>query len=155
MVRAKNSQGQFVKKVVSALSDSEKEAIIDQKNDLQATLNEKKEYGQGTAASQIDEGRIKKEIAYLDRVLHEGSPKVSGRQIDDLVREGMRIAEKLEIGLPTKEEMRHPSKNPGAVRKHLRWDHENQDAIHRYNQILGLVGMDSPLKSIEQMRKEK
>lgn len=155
MTRARNSKGHFVKKVAKVLTESEKESIIDQKSELEATLREKKEYGAGTAASQIDEGKIKGEIAYLDRVLHEGSPRVKSNDKDNLIREGMRLAEKLQEGLPTKDEMRFPAKNPGAVRKHLRWDYHNRDMIQRYNTILRTLGPDHPLQSIEQMRKEK
>jgi hypothetical protein len=137
------------------LSESEKESIRELKSEAEETLGARKEFGEGTAATQIDEGKLKAEIAHYDKMLHDGSPVIRGKRYDDLMREGLRISELLVRGLPTKEEMAHPAKNPGAVRKHMKWVTTHAPAIHRYDEIKRTLGPDCELPSVEQLRKEK
>jgi len=152
MVRSKATT---VEKVVNVLSESERETLRELKAEAEDTLKHTGEFGKGTSAEQIDEGRVKAEIAHYEKALHDGSPVVRGKKYDDLVREGMRISEILEKGLPTRDEMRHPSKNPGAVRKHLKWVHSHAEANARYENIRKTLGADCELPSVEQLRKEK
>jgi hypothetical protein len=56
--------------------------------------------------------------------------------------------------MPTRDEMNHPAKNPGAVRKHMRWDVRNKPLIERFRTIQRLINPDEP-ESIENLRKDK
>ena len=139
----------------SFLSTTEKEVLLGSKRDLEDTLKEKKISGIGTAAEQIDEGSIKREIDRIDRTLTDGAlPKFSGSQKDAMVKEAKQLEETLAAGIPTREEMNHPAKNPGAVRKHMRWLDRNQSNIERYRTIQRIINPDDP-QSVESLRKDK
>jgi hypothetical protein len=150
MVRAKGKQ-----KVVELLSPMEKEGLYGEKQDLQTQLRDLTEFGQGTAAVQIDKSIIQKRIDRIDQAIAEREPpKISGSRKDELIKEVGEIKEKLRLGMPTREEMAHPAKNPGAVRKHMHWDAKNKTLIERFRTIQRLINPDEP-ESIENLRKDK
>lgn len=151
MVRSKGK----VAKQLAPLSNTEKDVLTGQRADLVTQLKDLDEFGQGTAAAQIDKGAIRKQINRIDQSIAEREPpKISGSRRDELLKEAERIKEQLSIGMPTREEMAHPAKNPGAVRKHMRWDAKNKPLIERFVFIQQLVNPDEP-ESIETLRKEK
>lgn len=137
------------------LSRTEKETLVDAKKDLEQTLKDKREAGIGTAAEQIDEGAIQREIKRIDNAIHDReAPRVRGIEKDRLAKEAQDIERKLQEGMPTKEEMAHPSSNPGAVRKHLNWAARNTPDIERYRYIQKVINPDDP-RSVENLRREK
>lgn len=151
MVRSKGK----AKKQQEVLSNTEKEVLSGQRQDLVTQLKDLNEFGQGTAASQIDKGAIQKQIDRIDRTMEVyAPPKLSGARRDELVKEAEDIKVKLAIGMPTREEMNHPAKNPGAVRKHMYWDSRNKPLIERFRTIQRLINPDEP-ESIETLRKDK
>ena len=148
MVRGKGT----MKKV---LSYSERQAIGDEKKELESVLREKQDYGHGTTASNIDEGALKRQVSRLDQVLAEGAvPRVSGSNKDRMASRSREIEEILKIGMPTRYEMDHPAKSPGAVRKHMSWDARNRANIEEYKQIQRTLNPDAPV-NIEELRREK
>lgn len=142
-------------KAVEFLSRTERDVLDEQKKDLETQLKDIKEFGAGTPASQMDAGAIQKQIKRIDRVIEEREPpKVSGSRKDELYKECEKIREILVQGMPTKYEMDHPAKCPGAVRKHLNWLRKNTQLIERHRTIQRLINPDEPL-SVEDLRKEK
>jgi len=137
------------------LSQSEKEAMLSDKKELQETIRDRSQYGIGTAADQIDQAVIKKQIDRIDRAIADREPpKLRGADKDSMAKEAEEIEQELREGMPTKNEMDHPGSNPGAVRKHMNWDKRNQEKIERYRYIQRCLNPEDP-RSIENLRKEK
>lgn len=137
------------------LSPAEKSALIEQRRELEATVKEHESYGKGTAAEQLDLGKVKQEIAYIDRAIAEREPpKLRGNDKDKMLKEAESIEDQLRQGMPTREEMRFPGKNPGAVRKHMGWIKRNQELIERYRTIQKTVNPHDP-RSVENLRRDK
>ena len=137
------------------LSASEKESLLDQKRELQDTLKETQQYGKGTAAEQLDQSKIQQQINRIDQTLIDRQPpKLTGAQKDELVKEAEQIERELSDGMPTRYEMDFPSKNPGAVRKHLNWSAKNAQRIERYRYIQRIINPNAP-RSVENLRREK
>lgn len=142
-------------KVKEILSKAEEELLRSEQRDLQGALRETEQYGIGTAAEQIDKDKIKKQITGIDRAIAERqAPKLKGMEKDAMAQEAEQIEAELREGMPTREEMRHPGRNPGAVRKHMSWDKRNSDKIERYRYIQKCLNPDEP-RSIENLRREK
>jgi hypothetical protein len=151
MTRGKGKQSR-PKEILSA---SEKEAIIDQRKELEATLKERESYGVGTKAEQIDVAKVTAEIKRLDQAIADRlPPKVRGVQKDRMAKEAESIEESLRAGMPTRDEMRFPGKNPGAVRKHMNWVKRNAGNIERYRNIQRTLNPQDP-RSIENLRRDK
>jgi hypothetical protein len=137
------------------LSSSEKENLLDQKRELQYTLKETQQYGKGTSAEQIDQTKIQRQITQIDQTIQDREPpKLKGSQKDELAEEAKRIEEELREGMPTRDEMSFPAKNPGAVRKHMNWSAKNVQRIERYRYIQRVINPDAP-RSVENLRREK
>ena len=142
-------------KVPEFLSTTEKDVLNEQKKDLETQLKDIKEFGAGTPAAQMDQSAISQQIKRIDNVIENRSaPKVSGSRKDELYKECLQIREVLVQGMPTKYEMDHPAKCPGAVRKHLNWLRKNSVLIERHRTIQRLINPDEP-ESVEDLRKEK
>jgi hypothetical protein len=118
-------------------------------------LQESESAGVGTQAEQIDKGRIKSQIRRLDICLEQAAPgKLSSSQKDALAKRETELEDILSAGIPTFEEMSHPAKNPGAVRKHMSWLTRNKEFIKEYRNVERLLRPGEE-KSVEQLRKEK
>jgi len=118
-------------------------------------LQESEIAGVGTQAEQMDKARIKSQIRRLDLVLEESTPgRLTGQQRDALAKREVELEDILRQGIPTYDEMHHPAKNPGAVRKHMSWDLRNKENIKEYRNVQRLLNPGAE-KSIEQLRKEK
>lgn len=137
------------------LSQSEIENLNDEKKELQSALREiESGTGAGTRA-QIDPATLKRQIAQIEHAIQSRTPDdVRGAEKDKLVAEELELEEKIAEGMPTRWEMAQPSKNPGAVRKHMAWCNRNQQRIERYVKIQRILRPLEP-KSIEVLRKEK
>jgi len=138
------------------LSQSELESLKEEKKELEIALTEVKEgAGVGTSGSQVDISRIKRDMARLDAAVEAGTaPKPRAIEKDRLVAEEKELEESIAQGMPTQYEMRKPSLNPGAVRKHMEWSNRNQRDIQRYVEIQRILRPHEP-KSIENLRREK
>jgi hypothetical protein len=146
MVRAKKHPARI-------LSQTEIEGLREEQRELQEQLDTS--YGVGTAASQIDKGRLKARIAEIDHIIGElSAPSVRGASKDRLVKEAEELEEQLAVGMPTRWEMDHPAKCPGAVRKHINWESRNRARIERYRYIQQVINPDAP-RSVESLRKDK
>jgi len=149
--------GPRAQKKKKVLSVGEIENLKSEKQELESALKEAEGYGAGTAGEQLDKAKIKAEIRHYDEAIHEGSPgRLAGKTKDSLVREERELEERFQKGLPTRFEMAHPGKCPGAVRKHLRWLQENEKTgfVDRYRQIQRMLRPGEE-KSIETLRKDK
>ena len=142
-------------KVKELLSQAEKEDLLDQKQGLMDIQKETESYGKGTSAEQVDQAAIQRQIQRIDKAIADREPpKLRGPQKDEWAKEAEQIENELREGMPTKEEMRFPAKNPGAVRKHMNWDARNREKIERYRYIQRVLNPDDP-RSIENLRREK
>jgi len=150
MVRGKGTSGK------QYLSQSELEALQDEKRELQVALNEiKGGTGVGTAGSAVDISKIERDIKRVDEVIEQGkAPEARGRAKDDLVEEERELELAIAAGMPTVHEMRKPAANPGAVRKHMQWGERNFSNIKRYVEIQKILRPLEP-KSIENLRRER
>jgi len=139
------------------LSVTELAGLKSEKRDLENALSDAEAYGSGTAGDAVDRSKIKAEIAHFDREIHEGSPtKVTSKTKDNMYREEKQLEEQFKRGMPTRDEMNYPHKNPGAVRKHKFWLNENEKSgyVNRYREIQRTLRPGEE-KSIESLRKDK
>lgn len=139
------------------LSGGEIQDIQQQKAEAEASLKYATENQAGGAGGAIDKNKLKAEINRYDAILNSGAPKkVSGIQKDAMVKESQRLAEEMQKNMPTKEEMDHPARNPGAVQKHLKWEQRNLKNIQDYKTIMRTLEPDDPTNTnIDRLRKEK
>lgn len=134
------------------LSLSEVQNLQDEKRELEATV---REIEGGAGDGRVDAVRIKQEIRMLETAIGDRTPeKVSGPQKDRLCSEEKDLEKVIATGMPTRYEMARPTKNPGAVRKHMEWCKRNQASIERYVEIQRKIRPMEP-KSIEVLRREK
>ena len=136
------------------MSTNEIEELQSQRQDLEQSLRDGQGFGD---EGRVNEGAIKKEIAFISQKIVEGTPgKLTDKQKDSLVREEAQLEEKFLVGLPSKYEMDHPAKCPGAVRKHMKWlsNNEATGAVARYRQIQRTLRPGEE-KSIESLRKDR
>lgn len=150
MVRAKA-------KPKEVLSVTELDDLKGQREELERSLREGEGYGAGTPGEQIDTSKTKREIARISAAIIDGTPgKLTGTQKDSLEREARQLEERFLEGMPTKYEMDHPAKCPGAVRKHMKWLQRNEatGAVDRYRQIQRTLRPGEE-KSIESLRKDR
>ena len=142
-------RGKGTKKI---LSYSERQGLEDAKKEAVAVLKESQEPG---VSRGVDQSAIKREIAHLDREIHEGTaPNIRGASKDRLASRSQELKAKIEAGMPSRFEMDHPAKSPGAVQKHMRWSQRNKEAIKEYKQIQRNLNPDAPV-NIESFRKDK
>lgn len=142
------------KKTQEYLSPSEHQALNDEKQELRATIKEIEE-GAGEGSRSVSVDQLRKEEAKIDRMISERTPvNVRAIEKDKLAKEEKELEEAIAEGMPTRYEMQQPSKNPGAVRKHMEWDRRNFKNISRYVQIQRILRPMEP-KSIEVLRKER
>jgi len=128
------------------------QSLQDEKRELEAT---EREIQDGVGDGRIDATRIRNEIRKIDNVIGDRTPeRVSGSRETSLRREEEALESKIADGMPTRDEMARPTKNPGAVRKHMEWCKRNQASIERYVQIQRQLRPLEP-KSIEVLRREK
>jgi len=150
-------RGQKKKVQDPVLSVSERENLQEEKRDLEGSLRQAEGYGEGGPGAQLNVGAIKAQINRVDLAIHESEPgRLNGAQRDALQKEALKLADKFVEGLPTKYEMDHPAKCPGAVRKHMKWltRFEKTGMVDRYRNIQRLINPGEEL-SVEALRKEK
>ena len=142
-------------KTKELLSSTEREGLIDAKRELLDTQKELTQFGKGTAAEQLDQAAIQRQIRNIDKAIADREPpKLRGAQKDELAKEAEEIENRLREGMPTRDEMRFPGRNPGAVRKHMAWSAKNTQNIERYRYIQRVINPDDP-RSVENLRREK
>jgi hypothetical protein len=149
--------GPRAQKKKQVLSTTELNGLRSDKREAESALKEAEGYGAGTAGEQLDKAKIKSEIKHYDDAIHEGSPgRVTSKTKDSLYREERELEEVFQVGLPTRYEMNHPGKCPGAVRKHMHWLNENENSgrVDRYRQIQRTLRPGEE-RSIETLRKDK
>ena len=152
MTRAKAKRKAPVKEY---LSPTERENLQSEKRDLENTLKDMEGYGIGTAGAAIDKSAITREISMLGNAIDERTaPTPRAVEKDRLVKEEKSLEDAIALGMPTWYEMNKPTRNPGAVRKHMAWSDRNKLNIKRYRQVQRILRPLDP-KSIESLRKER
>jgi hypothetical protein len=135
----------------------ERQDIAGLKAEAEATLRHAEEHNLGGQGAMIDKGRLKAEINRYDQILHEGAPqKVRGGSKDKLAKEAESLQHEMQKYMPTREEMNHPERNPGAVQKHIQWEERNKKNIHRYKEVMRTLEPHDPTAtSIDKLRRDK
>lgn len=134
-------------KTKHVLSHTEVADLKLEKGELQKTLDtlDKEHYGKGTIAEQIDRSGIRRQIGKLDQAIGDGMPdRMSGPTRDKLAKEAALLSEEIKRGMPTKDEMIHPQKHPGAIRKNQMWEKNNRQKIERWKMIKRTLEHDDP-----------
>lgn len=139
------------------LTGGEIEDIKGQRQEAESALRQADSYGAGTAAAQINRTALQNEVKHYNKVLEEGkAPQVRGANKDSMVAESKKLEGEIREGLPTRFEMDHPSKAPGAVHKHMNWAKRNEEKLRRYKHIQRILEPQDPTATdIERFRKEK
>ena len=138
-----------VKKI---LSYSERQSLQEDKREAESLLKEAQS-GAGYARG-VDEGALRRQIGHLDKELHDTrAPKLGAVQKDAIHKEVSELAEKLKEGMPTRAEMAHPARYPGAVRKHMLWDKRNRENINRYKELNRRLEPEAPA-NYEELRRD-
>ncbi len=152
MVRAKGNSA-VAEKPKEILSYTERAGLEDQKKELQSAIRESEDKDR---AMGIDINEAKRKIQNIDRAIEDRSvDEARGVSKDKLVREEREIEDFLvSSGMPTRYEMDHPARCPGAVRKHLKWLDRTRKAVGRYVEIQKILRPEEP-KSVEALRKDK
>ena len=147
MVRARKKK--------QVLAPSELETLKSDKKETEAMLKAAEGYGDGGPGSQMDKGRVKAEIAKLDKAIHDGSPrKMRGGDKDKMADKAKGLAESIKDGMPTRDEMRNLRDNPDAPFKNLEWQKRNSQNIQDYKQIMrSLEPGDPGASNIERLRR--
>lgn len=136
------------------LSPTEIQGLKEEQREIQDTIRQVED-GVGVGARSADVTALKRQSENIDRIVAEGSaPEVRGANKDRLWKEEKELEEKIAEGMPSRDEMRYPHRNPGAVRKHLAWSARNERSIERYREIQRTLRPMEP-KSIEVLRREK
>lgn len=153
--RAAPAQDAPITKSGEMLSQTEVNNLLDDKRELESTIKEIQDSGGSTRAGAVDIATIQRKIRNIDNAIADRMPEeVGGVRKDSLIREERAIEDALTDGMPTRYEMDHPARCPGAVRKHLAWLNRNNPKITRYVQIQKILRPEEP-KSVEALRREK
>lgn len=140
-----------------SLSIGERDDIKGLKQEAEATLRHL-EANPGTARDDsIDKSKLKREIEQYNNILSNNGPtEARGLNKDRMVARARELSEKLQINMPTREQMDHPARNPGAVRKHLIWSKNNEGMIREYKELQRRLEPDDPTATdLEKLRREK
>jgi hypothetical protein len=132
------------------------QGLKEERHELETTIKEAETgAGSGNRGSELDTASLKRQIQRIDSAIEDRTAEtVRGRDKDALIKEETELKEQIALGMPTRYEMNQPTKNPGAVRKHIEWGKRNQKNIERYVQIQRILRPMEP-ESIETLRKEK
>ena len=147
MVRGKGPQ-----QAVDTLSKTEIETLRDEQQELKSTIREASD---ADRAIGVDISALQKRSDHIDRQIDLKTPQEArGKEKDKLYNEEKNIEDFLVRGMPTRYEMDHPARCPGAVRKHMKWTNDTKEAVSRYVQIQRILRPEEP-KSVEALRKDK
>jgi len=145
------------KKLDRSLTMGERQDLQGQKQEIEATIRSIEESPGSNRGQGINVSNLKKQSAYLDGVLHEGTPKkMAGTVKDGLIKRAGVLREEMQVNMPTRFEMDHPAKSPGAIAKHIKWSEKNDPKIREYREIMRKVEPDDPTATdVEQLRRDK
>jgi hypothetical protein len=138
------------------LSVSERENLIQEKKELEATIRdaESGEYGQGTRAS-VDKVTLKRQVDQIDTALHQNRARnLSSSDKDKVSNMAKQLENEIKDGMPTYDEMHAPDKHPGAVRKQYEWEKKNAHKIERWKYLRRQLEPNDPtVSNVEQLRR--
>jgi len=99
-----------------------------------------------------DKGEVAKQLKRLDQMLSAQTPKpFEGAAKDAAVKLEAELREELLQGMPSQEEMR---KNPpGAVDKHMAWEHKNKQKLLQWKNLVLRLNHDNPDGSVANFEK--
>jgi hypothetical protein len=127
------------------------------KREAEATLKHLENNPETARGDEINKTKLKKEMAYYDKQIEQGRPKTPrGANKDALVKRAEELVELMKVKMPTRDQMDHPAKNPGAIRLHMNWVKENDARVREYKEIMRrLEPQDPTATDIEKFRREK
>ena len=134
---------------------AETQSLMDDKREIEATIKHI-EANPGTAGKErIDIGALKKQATHIDRMIHDGAPKTPrGAKKDEAQSRAEELKKTIMEGMPSKGEMDHPSKHPGALHKHINWSKRTDAAVREYKEIQRRLNPSDPTAvDIERLRR--
>ena len=140
-----------------SLTIGEREDLKGQRQEAEATLKYLAENPGASRGDVVDKSILKREIDKYDAILAENSPNVPrGTNKDRMVARARELEGIMQKNLPSREQMDHPARNPGAIRKHMLWDKANAANIQEYKEIQRRLEPEDPTATdIEKLRREK
>ena len=138
------------------LSQTEIQNLTEEKKELENTLREAEGYGSGTGR-EINKGAIQGQIRRFDAAIEAGSPgRIQAITKDKMAARAKELEAQFSEGMPTRYEMDHPAKCPGAVKKHMTWLKRNDfnGKVEEYRQIQRALNPGEEL-SVERLRRDK
>lgn len=140
-----------------SLTLGEREDLKGLRQEAEATLKHLSANPGTSRSDSIDKAKLKQEIDYYDGVLAEHSPTTPrGANKDKLWTRAKELEEQMKANMPTREEMDHPARRPGAVRKHMMWAKVNDPKVREYKELMRRLEPDDPTAmDVERLRREK
>lgn len=138
------------------LTQNEIQGLKEEKHEIENTLKSLEErVGAGTPAEQIDRGKLRAEANRLEQAIVFGSPKqIRGASKDAIAAEAKALAEKIQEGMCTRDEMNRPEKHSGVINKHIEWEKRNKHNIERWKQCQRQLEHGDPgASNIERLRR--
>ncbi len=139
-----------------SLTQGEIQDIKGQKSESEATLRYLEQNPGASRQDSVDKARLQREIQHYDGVLQQGTPKTPrGVNKDAMVKEAQELEVRIKTGIPTRAEMDHPAKHPGAIHKHLNWSKRTDTDVRRYKEIQRRLHPEDPTATdVERFRAE-
>lgn len=135
------------------LSVSERMQLEDEKRDAEGLLKTAQE--EPGFKRSVDQAALQSQIKHFDKELHDGkAPILTAVKKDNAWKEMKELEGTLKEGMPTRAEMAHPGRYPGAVNKHMSWDKRNRDNIMRYKTLARQLEPEAPA-NYESLRRDK
>jgi len=140
------------------MSPSELGALKEEMNDASGVLQtlERDQYGEGTRASEmIDRNALRAQVRKYDALVTKYAPKaIRGATKDKLAKRSKELAQFIQDGMPSFEEMNNLKKHPGTPWKNLNWEKSKAQAIYEWKQCQRrLCPGDPTASSVEMLRR--
>lgn len=138
------------------LTAQEIQSLKAEKQELESTQKAltTEQFGKGTKAEMIDQGKLRADIQKLDAAIINATPgKMSGPQKDRLAAEAKELAERIQEGMPTRDEMRRPTNYPGVIQKNQEWEKRNKGNIEKWKQIQRTLEFGGSASNVETLRR--
>ena len=145
------------KAVKPVLSQGEIQNLQEEKRELEQTIKDAEGAGIGTGREVnvgAIQGQIKRYAAVIDQ--NKEATQVRGGDKDRMAKRAQELEQQFVQGQPTRYEMDHPARCPGAVKKHMTWikNNENTGAVEEYRRIQRIINPGEE-RSIEALRRDK
>ena len=125
------------------LSVSERMVLEDEKREAE-NLKKLAQSDPGFKRS-VDTGALDSRIAHMDKELYDSkAPRMTAVKKDATYNELKELESKLKEGMPSREEMAHSGRHPGAITKHMKWCRDNKENIKKYKEVARRLEPEAP-----------